>query len=93
MTFISQQIEALDQSTGHYRATGMLTIREVTREVSLDARNVPSPAGDRPFTINLTTVLNRRDWGLTWERPIQRIADEINVTLSVQFVADSAVVA
>lgn len=92
MTFTSQHIEALDQAAGHYRVTGMLTIREVTREVSLDAWNVPlRTVGDRRFTCNLTTVLNRRDWGLTWERSIQRIADEINVALSVQFVPVSSI--
>jgi polyisoprenoid-binding protein YceI len=93
MTFTSQQIEALDSAAGHYRVTGMLTIREVTREVSLDTWNVPSQsAGDRRLTFNLTTVLHRRDWGLTWERPMQRIADEVNLALTVQFVPVSPAV-
>src|SRR5713226_7960566 len=41
MTFTSQHIEAVDQAAGHYRITGTLTIREVAREASLDAWNVP----------------------------------------------------
>lgn len=32
MTFTSQRFEVLDQATGHYRITGLLTIREVTHE-------------------------------------------------------------
>lgn len=91
MTFTSERIEALDQSAGHYRMTGMLTIREVSREVSLDAWHVsPSPADESRLTFNLTTALDRRNWGLTWKRPIQQIADEVNLALTVQFVPVSS---
>ena len=93
MTFTSRHIEALDQAAGHYRVTGTLTIREVSREVSLDAWNVPHwTAGDSKLTFNLTTVLDRLDWGLTWSRPIQQIADEVNLALTVQFVPASSAV-
>jgi polyisoprenoid-binding protein YceI len=93
MTFTSQRIETLDQAVGHYHVTGMLTIREVTREVSLDAWNVPLwKVGDNRLMFNLTTALDRRDWGLTWSRPIQQIADEVNVALTVEFVPVSSAV-
>ena len=93
MTFTSQRIEALDQAAGHYRVTGTLTIREVSREVSLDALNVPPwTAGDSRLTFNLSTVLDRRDFGLTWSRPQQKIADEVNLALAVQFVPVSSAV-
>ena len=93
MTFTSQRIEALDQAAGHYHITGILTIREVTREVSLDGWNVrPRTADDSKLMFNLTTVLDRRDWGLTWSRPIQQIADEVNLALTVRFVPVSSAV-
>ena len=93
MTFTSQRIEALDRTAGHYRITGTLTIREVSREVSLDAWNVPPrTADDSRLTFNLTTVLDRRNWGLTWNGPIQKIADEVNLALTVQFVPVSSVI-
>jgi len=93
MTFTSQRIEALDQAAGQYKVTGTLRIREVTREVSLDAWDISSrTAGDSRLTLNLTTVLDRRDWGLTWSRPIQQIADEVNLALTVQFVPVSSAV-
>ncbi len=94
MTFTSQRIEALDQAAGHYRVTGTLTIREATREVSLDAWNVtPQTVGEKPgLTFNLSTVLDRRDFGLTWSRPQQKIADEVNLALTVQFVPVSSAV-
>ena len=93
MTFTSQRIEALDLAAGHYSITGLLTIREMTHEVSLDAWNIrPRTAEDSRLTFNLTTVLDRRDWGLTWSRPIQQIADEVNLALTVQFVPTSSTV-
>jgi polyisoprenoid-binding protein YceI len=93
MIFTSRRIEALDPAAGHYRVTGTLTIREVTREVSLDAWNVPlRTADDSRLTFTLTTMLDRRDWGLTWSRPIQQIADEVNLALTIQFVPVSSAV-
>jgi polyisoprenoid-binding protein YceI len=93
MTFTSRRIEVLDQAAGHYRVTGTLTIRDISREVSLDAWNVPPWTAEvSRLTFNLTTVLDRRDWGLTWSRPIQQIADEVNLALTVQFVPVSSAV-
>jgi polyisoprenoid-binding protein YceI len=92
MTFTSQHIEVLDQAIGHYRITGNLTIREVSHEVSLDAtRNISSKTSNESQLIfHLTTVLDRRDWGITWSRPMQKIADQVNLELTVQFVPDSS---
>jgi polyisoprenoid-binding protein YceI len=87
MTFTSQRIEALDQAAGHYRITGTLTIREITHEVSLDAWNISSEtASNGQLKFRLTAVLDRRDWGLTWSRPVQQIANEVNLALTAQFV-------
>jgi len=93
MTFTSQRIEVLDQAAGHYRITGPLTIREVTHEVSLDARDISTKtSGESRLTFHLTTVLDRRDWGITWKRPIQQIEDQVNLELTVQFVPASSTV-
>jgi len=93
MTFTNRHIEALDQAAGHYRVTGTRTNREVTREVSLDAWNIPPrTVDDSKLMFTLTTLLDRRDWGLTWSRPIQQISDEVNLAITVQFVPVSSVV-
>jgi polyisoprenoid-binding protein YceI len=92
MTFTSQGIEILDQAEGHYRITGNLTIREQTHEVSLDAVDISSKtSGDSRLTFHLTAVLDRRDCGITWSRPMQKIADQVNLELTVQFVPDSSI--
>ena len=94
MTFTGQRIEVLDQATGHYRITGNLTIREVTHEVTLDAtRDVSSKiSGESRLTFHLTADLDRRDWGITWSRPMQKIADQVNLELTAQFVPASSIV-
>jgi polyisoprenoid-binding protein YceI len=42
LTFKSRDIEAADRAAGRYRVTGDLTVRRVTREVTLDAVYVPA---------------------------------------------------
>ena len=90
LTFTSRRIEALDQAQGHYRVTGLLTIRDLAREVSLDAWYVPHEAGNQRHTFNLTTLLNRRDFGLIWSRPQQKIADNVTITLHIEVIPASS---
>ena len=84
LTFTSRRIEALDQAQGHYRVSGLLTIRDVAREVSLDAWYAPQEAGKERHTFNLSAVFNRRDFGLVWSRPQQKIADDVTITLHIE---------
>ena len=86
LTFASQRIEALDQLKGHYRVTGLLTIRDVACEVSLDAQYTPQEAGRQRHGFDLTTRLNRRDFGLVWSRPQQKIADDVSISLHIELV-------
>jgi len=93
MTFSSQRIEVLNQAEGHYRITGTLTIREVAHEVSLDAWNISTrTADDSRLKFRLTGVLDRRDWRITWSRPMQLIADQVNLEIVAQFVQTSSAV-
>jgi polyisoprenoid-binding protein YceI len=92
LTFTSRHIEALDPTHRHYRVDGLLTIRDVTREVSMDAWAVSQTPGEQRHMVNLTTEVDRRDFGLTWSRPIQQIADEVNVALAIEFVPASSTV-
>jgi polyisoprenoid-binding protein YceI len=90
LTFTSQRIEALDPAQGHYRITGLLTIRDVAREVSLDAWHLSQKAGVQRHVLNLTTVLKRHDFGMVWSRPIQVIADDVTITLHIELVPTSS---
>ncbi len=92
LTFTGQRIEALDRAKGHYRVTGTLTIRDVAREVSLDAWYATQQEGaEQPrHTFDLTTALNRQDFGLVWSRSTQKIADDVTIALHIELVPASA---
>ncbi len=88
ITFVSRTVEPVDAAAGRYRATGDLTIRTVTRSVTLDVQVTPPGAhsGQGPAHIAATTVLNRHDLGLTWGNPVMKVADEARVTVELDVV-------
>lgn len=90
LTFTSQRIEAIDPAHGHYRVTGLLTIRDVTREVSLDAKYTPQTGAEQRQIVTLETTLDRRNFGLAWSRPVQKIADDVKITLHIEWVPASS---
>ena len=83
MTFSSTGIEVTGQETG--RITGDLTLRGVTRRVTLDVRF--NKAGPHPVTkqylagFSVTGSLRRRDFGMTLGLP--GIGDEVTITIEV----------
>jgi len=89
LTFRSRRIDPIDRATGHYRVVGDLTVHGVTREVALDTRYEPARAGARARRIKLTLTapLDRRDFGLAWDRPYLRISHGFTVTLEIEATA------
>lgn len=74
----------------HYRLTGDLTIRDITRPVDLDVlASAPVAAGPggvrRGF--NVSGRINRTDWGLTWNVALETggwlVSEEIQIDLEV----------
>jgi polyisoprenoid-binding protein YceI len=75
-----------------YRVTGDLTIRGVTRSVTLDV-NGPTPPQTAPWGVVARGVsasgkLNRKDWGLNWNAVIETggfvVGDEVQLELEVE---------
>jgi polyisoprenoid-binding protein YceI len=67
ITFRSSRLEG--ESPGHFRVHGDLTVRDVTRPVTLDveyAGVTPDPWGDLRAGFSATTEVDREDFGLTW---------------------------
>jgi polyisoprenoid-binding protein YceI len=92
LSFTTQHIEVLDQATGHYRVLGTLTIRDKAREISLDVWNVRVPGDSRRLKFRLTAQVDRREFGLVWKSAIQRVADDVQIEVSVEFTSVSAAV-
>jgi polyisoprenoid-binding protein YceI len=92
ITFRSTRIE---KAGGAYRIVGDLTIRDVTREVTLDAEFlgiVPSMQGGRHAGFAARTRIDREAWGLTWNVGLEAggwlVGREI--TISIDAAADQA---
>jgi polyisoprenoid-binding protein YceI len=63
----------VDRNSDHYKIVGDQTIRDVTKEVSLDAEYsgiVKGAYGEDRFGFSATTDLRRRDFGLEWNAPL-----------------------
>lgn len=90
ITFRSKKIERVG---GEYRMIGDLTMRGVTNEVvlALDGPSPPVIVGKtRRSGASATTRVSRKDYGLTWNRPIEAggvvVGDDVNITIEVALV-------
>jgi polyisoprenoid-binding protein YceI len=94
LTFKSKQLK---RESGRLKMLGDLTIRGVTREVVFDVEPGPGvvkgPHGNRRGA-SATTRINRKEFGLTWNRPIDAagvlVSEEVEITVDVQLVQKSA---
>lgn len=88
-TFTSKRVEAATE--GRFRLIGDLTMHGVTREVALDVEG-PSAAikqqnGGLKIGTSATTTINRRDFGLDYNRMIeagQVVGEEIHVIIDIE---------
>ena len=92
ITFRSTQVEPGTSET--WMVTGDLTVRGVTRpvtlEVDFDGANA-SPFGDERIAFSAATDVNREDWGLTWNVALETggvlVGKKVRIELNVQAVA------
>lgn len=89
MRFVSTEIKDLDD--GRYEVTGDLTIKDVTKTVTLDTTYlgiISDPWGNGKAMLEASTKINREDWGLTWNAPLETggvlVSKEITIELEVQ---------
>lgn len=95
ITFKSTRVERV--SDDRVKVTGDLTIRGVTREVTLDVEI--SGVGKTPFGtevggLTATTSINRKDFGLNWNVALEAggwlVGDEIKVEIDIEAVKQQA---
>lgn len=89
ITFRSTKVEAAGD--GEYRLTGELTVKDVTRPVTLDLEylgTVDSPFGDKRAGFSATTEVNRKDWGLGWNMALEAggvvVGDKVKLNIDVE---------
>jgi polyisoprenoid-binding protein YceI len=91
LTFKSRRVEVKDAT--HARLMGDLTIRDVTREVSLDVEyngSARSPWGAISAGFSARTAIKRKDWGLNWNVALETggwlVGDEIHIAVELEIV-------
>jgi polyisoprenoid-binding protein YceI len=84
MTFASTGVES--RGRNRYRLQGNLTIKDLTRPISLEVEveeRFTDPFGNERVGVTASGKLNRKDWGLTWNQVLEAgrllVGDEIKV--------------
>jgi polyisoprenoid-binding protein YceI len=72
IVFESTNVEPVDDTT--FRVTGDLTIRGVTRPITFDLEyngSATDPFGNKRVGLEGSVQVNRKDWGITWNAPLE----------------------
>lgn len=88
-TFRSTSVEATGGD--HYVLNGELTIKDVTRAVSIDfdyLGTTKDPWGNDKIAFEGATEIDREEWGLTWNKTLETggvlVSKKIRIELAVQ---------
>ncbi|MGQ0600208.1 MAG: YceI family protein [Anaerolineales bacterium] len=91
LTFKSKRAQKTGEDTG--KLVGDLTIRGVTREVTLDVEyngHAKSPWGAVSAGFTAATKVNRKDWGLNWNVALETggwlVSDDVKINLEIEIV-------
>ena len=101
---VKQYPEIVFQSTAisqtakdRYAVIGTLAMHGIERPVTLDARAAGDgidPFGNRRAGVTARTTLNRKDFGLHWNRALESggllVGDEVEINLEIEAVLDQA---
>lgn len=89
--FKGTKLEKIDSE--NYKLTGDLTIKDITKPVSLNAEHGgigKDPWGNIKTGFTVTGKLNRKDFGLNWNAALETggvmVSEDVRITAEVQFV-------
>ena len=89
--------EVRPTGAGDFSVVGDLTIRDVTREVTLEVTDEgrgTDPWGGARAGFSATAEIDRRDFGLTWNQALEAggvlVGNEIRISLEVELVKQAA---
>lgn len=90
LSFESTDIAIVD---GEWKVTGDLTIKDVTKPVTLDVTyegSATDPWGNERVAFSAATTINREDWGLTWNAALEGggwlVSKEVNIEIEGQLI-------
>ena len=89
ITFKSTSVKATGKDA--FEVTGNLTMRGVTKQVTLPVTllgEAKDPWGNDKIGFETSTTLNRKDYGINWNKALDNggllVADEVKVQISVE---------
>lgn len=86
ITFRSTKIDAVDADT--LRVTGDLTIKDVTRPVTIDFEyngSATDPFGNERVGLEGSVAVNRKDFGLTWNAALETGGVLVSEKVTLEF--------
>lgn len=90
ITFYSIALKAKDNE--NYELTGILTIKGVSKEITLDVEFGGinrDPWGNDKAGFSISGKINRKDWGLNWNSTLETggvlVSDEVRINAEIQF--------
>lgn len=91
---ISFRSRRIERAGAGYRVIGDLTIRDVTREVTLEVPEAgfgKDPFGNRRAMFHAEAKIRRQDFGLTWNAALETggflVGDEVEISIDVEAIA------
>ncbi len=88
LTFRSTEVTAVDDDT--LRVTGDLTVKDVTRPITVDfeyAGSAQDPFGNTRVGFEGATSISRKDFGLTWNAALETggflVSDKVNLEFEI----------
>jgi len=88
---ISFKSKAVRQNAGNNVLVGDLTIHGVTKEVELPYKikgPVKGPSGDTRIGFEASTIINRKDYGLTWNKTLEAggviVGEELELLIDLE---------
>jgi len=95
ITFASTAVEQTGDTD--YRVTGDLTIKGVTKPVTVDFEHTGSavdPYGNQRIGFEGTTTVNRKDWGVSWNAALDAggvlVSEKVTLELEVSAIRTDA---
>ncbi|MGC9667972.1 YceI family protein [Planosporangium sp. 12N6] len=86
ITFVSTAVQQLDETT--FRVTGDLTIKGVTKSVTIDFSYegaAKDPFGNLRIGFEGSTVINRKDFGITWNAALETGGVLVSEKITLEF--------
>ena len=91
MNFRSKRVEPA--GAGRYKLVGELTIRDTTREITLDVEQTgggKDPWGNQRLGFTAKATINRSEWGLKWNQALEAggvlVSDKVEIEVEAQVV-------